>query len=305
MNNLISVIIPLYNAERYISETLDSVLSQTYPNWECIVVDDGSTDSSADIVKRYSANDSRIRYIKQENGGPSKARNNGFDRAKGDYIQFLDADDVILPERFKTLLKEYKSCDDSVILYSDILLGEDDDIYKRQPFSHSTSTGKDLDFRLIYSCFGQKVLFVPGAILFPRRAVINNRWDETMSYSEDWDLYLRITKSGYSFRNFPTTLFIYRNSDGSLSKNINKILIANYTILFNYSSISNLHIYLYRVTNYLFKNILHIKHKRINYIVKPFIINNRVSALAIFITFFSCLFLPIYMLKLKLKWKRS
>lgn len=90
----ISVIIPVYNRENYIEETLLSVLEQTYKNFEVILVDDGSTDRSQDIIKKYAEQDSRIVYIYQENNGVSSARNKGLDYALGQYIMFLDSDDL-------------------------------------------------------------------------------------------------------------------------------------------------------------------------------------------------------------------
>lgn len=92
---MISVVISLYNKEASIAQSLVSVLSQSYQDFEIVVVDDGSTDGSAAIVE--SINDSRIRLIKQENGGPSKARNAGVSHTKGEWVLFLDADDELLP----------------------------------------------------------------------------------------------------------------------------------------------------------------------------------------------------------------
>ena len=91
---MISVIIPLYNKEQIIEKCIQSVLTQDYNDFEVVVVNDGSTDRSAEIVKRID--DSRVRLIEQENGGPSKARNTGVKNAKGEWIVFLDADDEFL-----------------------------------------------------------------------------------------------------------------------------------------------------------------------------------------------------------------
>lgn len=105
MNNLpyFSVVIPLYNKEKYIKRTLYSVFNQTFSNFEIIIIDDGSKDKSCEIIKLIS--DPRIRLIRQENGGPSKARNRGIKEAKGEFIAFLDADDEWLPEKLK---KQYE-----------------------------------------------------------------------------------------------------------------------------------------------------------------------------------------------------
>ena len=96
MNNfLVSIIVPCYNQAQYFTEALQSVLDQTYKNWECILVNDGSTDHTEEIALEWSKIDDRFVYIKKENGGLSSARNSGIEIAKGDYLQFLDADDVL------------------------------------------------------------------------------------------------------------------------------------------------------------------------------------------------------------------
>lgn len=91
---LVSIITPVYNGEKYISETIDSVIKQTYPDWEMIVVDDGSKDGSAAIVRRYVEKESRITLLQQPNGGSASARNNGIRHANGQYIALLDSDDL-------------------------------------------------------------------------------------------------------------------------------------------------------------------------------------------------------------------
>ncbi|MCD4680085.1 MAG: glycosyltransferase, partial [Bacteroidales bacterium] len=133
-HKLVSIIIPLYNAEKYIKETLDSVLSQSYSNWECIIVDDGSTDSSKKIALEYCAKDARFKYFHQPNSGPSAARNHGLKISSGDYIQYLDADDVIFPERLKLMVTQSDKLEKNVILYSSLLLGNCDSIYKTEDY---------------------------------------------------------------------------------------------------------------------------------------------------------------------------
>ena len=96
---LVSVIIPCYNSERYIVQSIESVIMQTFQQWEMIIVDDCSTDNSADIIKKYEAKDFRIRYLKtnEPSGSPSIPRNIGIREARGRYIAFLDSDDIWLP----------------------------------------------------------------------------------------------------------------------------------------------------------------------------------------------------------------
>lgn len=93
-DNLVSIITPVYNGEKYVSQTIESVISQSYPYWEMIIVDDGSKDRSAEIVKKYTAQDSRIKLLSQTNAGSAAARNNGIRHAEGRYIALLDADDL-------------------------------------------------------------------------------------------------------------------------------------------------------------------------------------------------------------------
>lgn len=100
---LISVIVPVYNVESYLRECVESVLGQSYPHFELLLVDDGSTDRSGEICDEYAAKDERVKVIHQKNGGASAARNTGLDAATGEYLFFLDSDDRILPQTFEKM----------------------------------------------------------------------------------------------------------------------------------------------------------------------------------------------------------
>ncbi len=102
---LISVVIPAYNAEQFLDETLESVLSQTYENWECIIVNDGSTDNTEEIAKKWCEKDARFRYFYKENSGASDTRNLGIKETRGEYIAFLDADDLYMPNFLEICLE--------------------------------------------------------------------------------------------------------------------------------------------------------------------------------------------------------
>jgi len=93
-NNLVSIITPMYNASRFVAQTIESVLIQTYPHWEMLIINDGSRDNCVEIVERYLENDNRIKLIHQPNTGSAAARNNGIRQASGRYIALLDADDL-------------------------------------------------------------------------------------------------------------------------------------------------------------------------------------------------------------------
>lgn len=107
-NKLVSIITPCYNGGRFIAETINSVLAQTYKEWEMIIVDDGSVDDSAEIVYRFAHEDDRIKLVRQENAGSAAARNNGIRRAKGRYIALLDADDLWDPDFLRQQLRFMK-----------------------------------------------------------------------------------------------------------------------------------------------------------------------------------------------------
>ncbi len=113
---LVSIITPCYNGAKYISETIDSVLAQTYENWEMIIVDDGSKDNSAEIVREYMTNDSRIKLLQQANAGSAAARNNGIRECDGQYIALLDADDLWEPE-FLAEQTAFMQANDAVCVY--------------------------------------------------------------------------------------------------------------------------------------------------------------------------------------------
>lgn len=105
MNPKLTVITPVYNAEEFLGETIESVLNQTYENFEYLLIDDCSTDSSAAIVKRYEEKDARIKYIKlNENSGAAVARNKGLKKARGRYVAFVDSDDIWYPEKLEKQL---------------------------------------------------------------------------------------------------------------------------------------------------------------------------------------------------------
>ena len=103
----VSIITPSYNSERYISETIDSVINQTYENWEMLIIDDSSTDNSINIISDYCSSENRIKLIKlEENGGAAVARNRGIKEAEGRFIAFLDSDDLWHPEKLEKQLEK-------------------------------------------------------------------------------------------------------------------------------------------------------------------------------------------------------
>ena len=127
MNKLISVIIPVFNVEKYLERCIKSIINQTYKNLEILLINDGSTDKSIEICNRYLEFDSRIILLNKENGGLSSARNLGIDKAKGEYISFVDSDDFIHELMYETLVSnlEKNDCDISIIESFDVIEDKD------------------------------------------------------------------------------------------------------------------------------------------------------------------------------------
>lgn len=118
-NQLISIIVPVYNVEEYLKQCLDSILEQTFSNYEVILVNDGSTDSSGLICQEYADKDARIRYFEKENGGLSDARNYGIEQTQGEYLTFVDSDDWVTETYIEELYSklQYYNADISICNY--------------------------------------------------------------------------------------------------------------------------------------------------------------------------------------------
>src|SRR5690606_24934270 len=127
-NNLVSIIMPAYNATTYIADAIESVLHQTHPHWELLIINDGSKDNTEEIIKPFLS-DSRIQYFKQENKGVSAARNVGLKNMKGDYFCFLDADDVLPPNSLADRLKIFQT--NSQVKYVDGVVEKKDHSLKQ------------------------------------------------------------------------------------------------------------------------------------------------------------------------------
>ncbi|HHK7549987.1 TPA: glycosyltransferase family 2 protein, partial [Streptococcus pneumoniae] len=115
-NELISIIVPIYNVENYLRMCLDSIQNQTYQNFECLLINDGSPDNSAEICREYVAKDSRFRYFEKENGGLSSARNYGIERAEGTVITFVDSDDWLEGNSLEILYDKMNQYDADVVV---------------------------------------------------------------------------------------------------------------------------------------------------------------------------------------------
>ncbi len=211
VNPLVSIIIPCYNGEQYLEQTLQSVQWQTYKNWECIVIDDGSTDRSAEIIGRYLAQDQRFRYYKKTNGGLASARNIGIDLVQGDLIQFLDADDILTDNRLERCVTHFDANPDCVVAYSDYTL-----FTIRMGF-FKILPGKipDVDQTKSFLFEFNKTFVVPiHAYLFRAALVKQNKFDETLhSFAEDNEYRIRLSLQGIIFQFIDEILVIYRMNE--------------------------------------------------------------------------------------------
>lgn len=209
---IISVIIPAYNAEKTIKETIDSVLNQTFTDFELIVINDGSEDSTLDIVS--SIPDPRIKVFSYSNSGPQKSRNRGLEKASGEYIALLDSDDLWTQDKLEAQLQALQENPDVLVAYSwtDYIDEFGDFLY---PGSHVTETG-DVYAKLLVKNFlenGSNPLICRDAL------TKIGGFDESLLGSQDWDLYLRLA-SQYNFTAVPRSQILYRLSSHSISSNI-------------------------------------------------------------------------------------
>lgn len=191
-NSLVSVITPAYNAQRYIKRAIESVLNQTYKNLEVIVIDDGSTDRTAEIIKSY--NDPRIIYLYQENQGQGPARNYGIRKSKGEYITLLDADDVYLPEKIEKQVQFMQTYPEYKAVYCNALHFYSDNPYKFFKKKYDCPCGD------IFPDLLRTSLINPNTIMFHREVLEKvGGFNEKRYYPEDWDMWLRIARACFRF----------------------------------------------------------------------------------------------------------
>ena len=183
----ISIITPCYNASPYIARTIQSVQSQTITDWEMIIVDDGSTDNSAEIIRNLSLVDSRIILVQKENGGSASARNVGLSYAKGEYIQFLDADDTISPDKIERqiALIEQEGLD---AIYSDFRIVNSDGTIR------PTTKGYTFNLLKILIGWGPLGTIPPHAFLYKHEFIKQNKIQFTTEIREreDWDFLIKV-----------------------------------------------------------------------------------------------------------------
>ena len=210
---LISIIIPTYNRAYIISEALDSVLEQTHIKWECIVVDDGSTDCTKELIQKYLEKDSRFSYYTRPDSlrkGPSACRNYGYEQSKGDYIQWFDSDDVMHPNKLKIKLECALKYQAHVIIDKH---ADTNFIKYNNNFKVNCFTSNDFYINFI---LGEKPVITNDVML--KQTIIGvHKFDEFLRKGEEYEFFSRVFKQKLTYCFLDAVLTHYSISDDSIS----------------------------------------------------------------------------------------
>lgn len=246
-NNLVSIIVPTYNVERFIEGTIQSIQAQTYPHWELLLTDDCSTDATVSIIKKYSEKDHRIKlHIFKKGKGAGVARNNSIKRAQGRFIAFLDSDDRWLPTKLEEQISFMVKNDYAFTFTAFATCWEDDTIIetvscpKRISYWQSLADNKVRTLTVIYD-----------------RRLLGKLYMVAIRSRQDWVLWLTILKKvkyGYGLQK---TLAIYRYTSNSLSSSKLRLLKYNFLVYHKYEKfsypVSLLMLCFYFLPSYFFK----------------------------------------------------
>ncbi|MET3034942.1 glycosyltransferase family A protein [Chryseobacterium sp. NRRL B-14859] len=202
MSEFISIIIPCYNQAIYLDECLQSVLDQTYSNWECIIVDDGSPDNTKEVTEKWIEKDNRFQYLHKQNGGLSSARNAGIEVAKGEWILPLDADDKISSRYLELAQKEFDK-DYTVIYCKAEKFGVDNEFWVLPDFSQQALAQTNIIFCTAF--YKKKSWEKVGG------------YDTNMLYGlEDWEFWISLLKNGGNVYRIDEVCFYYRTKENSM-----------------------------------------------------------------------------------------
>jgi len=220
MNPFISIIIPVYNTEKYISECVNSILSQTYKNFEIIIVDDGSTDNSLDIVKEYQQNYDNITVLHIENSGVSAARNIGIKHAKGEFLFFVDSDDTLYDYCLSTFVTEYT--DKNI----DLLIGGADITYypftNKQKFWAEKFSSNSREENFFYYAEGRMIVAPWNKLVKKDFIIQHNLFFEEGIIIEDALWTFKLLYHSKKMKVFSTTTYLYKVRDKSIMSNITR-----------------------------------------------------------------------------------
>jgi glycosyltransferase involved in cell wall biosynthesis len=221
---LVSVIIPTFNTAHYLVRSVDSALNQTYSNLEVIIIDDGSTDNTAEVVKARYSGDIRVRYLYQYNAGPSVARNRGVREARGEFVHFLDSDEFLHPTKIQKSYALFREKPEIGVVYGHgipLLPHTDEELPMEYPPLPSGWVMCDwLKGRMSGGTYG-----VTSSFMVRRDAVLEaGGFREDQRVAEDWDLWIRLA-ARYPFAALEDKLvYYYRRSEGLHSSRLNMAL---------------------------------------------------------------------------------
>ncbi len=230
MKNLVSIIIPCFNQVQYLPAALQSVWDQLYHNWECIIINDGSTDNTEDVAKRWCEKDARFIYFFKENGGLSSARNLGLANSKGDFILFLDSDDLIAPEKLLLSVKSFMEDTslDLVITDFNSVLGAK--LVQLEPFVKLADFTFNLENILHKWDLGFSIPI--HCALFKKDSVGDIRFNEKLKAKEDWLFWIQFFKSAAKTVYINQPLVTYRMHEDSMTKNV-LLMMNNQELVIN------------------------------------------------------------------------
>ncbi len=242
-NDLVSIIMPMHNSAKYVGEAIQSVVNQTYNNWELLVIDDASTDNSCDIVRGYVEQDHRVRLLFNDNhtGHPSSPRNLGVKCAKGRFIAFLDSDDMWFPDKLQQQIPLFED-ENVAIVYSNYeKMSEDGNRANRVVKAPSFA-----NYKVLLS--GNVIGNLTGVYDEKKVGKVNFQY----VHHEDYVLWLSILKRGFVAKNTNTTTAAYRIVSGSVSSNKLKVLPWQWYV---YRKVEHLGLFrsIYHFVNYAFK----------------------------------------------------
>lgn len=193
----ITVIMPVYNVEQYIRSCIDSLIAQTFQDWELIAVDDGTPDKSGEICDEYAKTDSRISVIHKENGGAPSARNTAIPKAKGEYLYFMDSDDWAEPTMLEDMYKKAKETDAQLVVagyYIDTYYS-DTEYYTQEQSLPSKDFKSQKEFReYAYKMFDKNLLYTPWNKLFSTKYIMDNNIRFRNTFWDDFPFNLDVVK---------------------------------------------------------------------------------------------------------------
>lgn len=222
----ISVIIPVYNSEKYINKCVESLINQSYKNLDIVLIDDGSTDSSGKICDEYAKQDLRIQVFHQKNGGPSKARNYGLKKAQGEYITFVDSDDWLVENAIEKCYEVIKTEDSDILIFNlDFKHKEDDDKKIFGSKKRNMSQDEILNHLLAPAKYNNKCLLaLTGSVckIYKKSIIGDKIFPENIDYAEDMCFFYSLIWRAKKISYIPDILYMYVERKDSLSHNKRK-----------------------------------------------------------------------------------